>query len=62
MKIETIMIKNTLYISIGFNLRKYGFCKKEKNNYGRLLTGALDIHNFIFIIIANFAVMSMNGK
>ena len=41
--------KKILYISIlGIsNLKSIFSVKKEKNNYGRLLTGALDIHNFI---------------
>ena len=41
--------KKILYISIlGIaNLSSIFSIKKEKNNYGRLLTGALDIHNFI---------------
>ena len=40
--------KKILYINFrDFKFEKYVFCKKGKNNYGRLLTGALDIHNFI---------------
>lgn len=41
--------KKILYISIlGYNNLKGMFSvKREKNNYGRLLTGALDIHNFM---------------
>ena len=38
-----------MYISILglLDLKGMFSVKKEKNNYGRLLTGALDIHNFI---------------
>ena len=41
--------KKILYISILglLDLKGMFSVKKEKNNYGRLLTGALDIHNFI---------------
>lgn len=41
--------KKILYISILglLDLKSMFSIKKEKNNYGRLLTGALDIHNFI---------------
>ena len=48
--------KKILYISIlGIaNLRSIFSVKKEKNNYGRLLTGALDIHNFILYNSSQF--------
>ena len=56
--------KKILYISIlGIaNLRSIFSVKKEKNNYGRLLTGALDIHNFILYNSSQFCSYVNNWK